>query len=155
MDSALHHGRPRHRVRRIGRSHGSALDQPAAAGCRPPPAPVEEARPLPVGTIVVAAKPLRYGMELSANDVREVPWPQGALPTGAYKTVAEVLAGNGKRVVLSAIEPNEPVLQPKITGPGQRSTLSALIDDGMGAVTVQVNEVIGASSSPAIASTSS
>jgi pilus assembly protein CpaB len=110
---------------------------------RPAAAPVEEARPLPVGTIVVAARPLRYGMELAASSIREVPWPDGALPAGAYKTVAEVLAGNGKRVVLSAIEPNEPVLQPKITGPGQRSTLSALIDDGMGAVTIQVNEVVG------------
>ena len=99
-----------------------------------PAAPVEEARPLPVGTIVVAAKPLRYGMELAASSIREVPWPEGTLPAGAYKTVAEVLAGNGKRVVLSAIDPNEPVLQPKITGPGQRSTLSALIDDGIGAV---------------------
>ena len=93
------------------------------AGCRPPAGTSSKARPLPVGTIVVAAKPLRYGM-----DIRERR-PRGALAarrpaTGAYKTVAEVLAGNGKRVVLSAIEPNEPVLQPKITGPGQRSTLS-------------------------------
>jgi pilus assembly protein CpaB len=106
-------------------------------------APVAQSAPMPTNTIVVAAQPLRYGMELSARNLREVPWPSDTLPAGAYKTAAELLAGNGKRVVLSAIEPNEPVLQPKITGPGQRGTLSALIDEGMGAVTVHVNEVIG------------
>ena len=106
-------------------------------------APVAQSEPIPTSTVVVAAKPLRYGMELAANNLREVPWPSSTLPAGAYKSVAELLAGNGKRVVLGAIEPNEPVLQAKITGPGQRGTLSALIDEGMGAVTVHVNEVLG------------
>jgi pilus assembly protein CpaB len=99
--------------------------------------------PVPTGTIVVAAAPLRYGTELSERQLREAPWASEKLPAGAYKTIAEVLAGNGKRVVLSAIEANEPVLQSKVTGPGQRGTLSALIEDGMGAVTVHVNEVVG------------
>jgi pilus assembly protein CpaB len=99
--------------------------------------------PAPTGTIVVAAAPLRYGMELSERQLREMPWASETLPAGAYKTVAEVLAGNGKRIVLSAMEANEPILQTKITGQGQRGTLSALIESGMGAVTVHVNEVVG------------
>ena len=33
------------------------------------------------------------------------------------------------------IEPNEPILALKITGPGQRATLSALVQKGMKAVT--------------------
>jgi pilus assembly protein CpaB len=41
------------------------------------------------------------------------------------------------------MEPNEPVLQGKITGDGQRATLSALLEEGMGAVTIQVDEVVG------------
>ena len=45
--------------------------------------------------------------------------------------------------MLTAIEPNEPVLSSKITGPGQRATLSALLRDGMKAVTVRVNDVDG------------
>jgi pilus assembly protein CpaB len=51
--------------------------------------------------------------------------------------------GPGKRIVLAAIEPNEPILRTKITGPGQRATLSAVIDPGMRAVTVRVNDVEG------------
>ena len=49
----------------------------------------------------------------------------------------------GKRVVLTAIEPNEPVLSSKITGPGQRATLSAMLRDGLKAVTMRVNDVDG------------
>jgi len=45
--------------------------------------------------------------------------------------------------VLSAIEVNEPVLALKITGPGQRATLSALVKPGMKAVTIRVNDVEG------------
>ena len=45
--------------------------------------------------------------------------------------------------MLTAIEANEPILSSKITGPGQRATLSAMIADGMRAVTIRVNDVEG------------
>ena len=45
--------------------------------------------------------------------------------------------------MLAAIEPNEPVLALKITGAGQRATLSALVRPGMKAVTIRVNDVDG------------
>ena len=50
---------------------------------------------------------------------------------------------HGKRIVLASIERNEPILRTKITGPGQKATLSAVIQDGMRAVTVRVNDVEG------------
>ena len=37
-------------------------------------------KPINTRTIVVAAKPLRYGNDLTAQALREVPWPEGALP---------------------------------------------------------------------------
>jgi pilus assembly protein CpaB len=106
--------------------------------------PVTIAAPsVPVATIVVAAQALRYGDELSASQLREMPWPAGDMPKGAFKTRDELMQGKERRVVLAPMEPNELVLDSKITGPGQRSTLSALMEEGMGAVTVQVNEVVG------------
>jgi len=45
--------------------------------------------------------------------------------------------------VLTPIETNEPVLASKITGPGQRATLSAVLKDGMKAFTIRVNDVDG------------
>ena len=96
-----------------------------------------------MSTIVVAAKPLRYGMELSDTDLKEVPWQVNAIPEGTFRTKAELLQGKDKRSVLSSIEANEPILEWKITGPGQRASLSALIQEGMTAVTVKVNEILG------------
>jgi pilus assembly protein CpaB len=99
-------------------------------------------KPTTTRTIVVAAKPLRFGTELTAPLLREIPWSQDAVPTGAFTSVSQLLTG-GKRVVLSAIEQNEPVLALKVTGAGQRATLSSLVGDGMKAVTIRVNDVEG------------
>jgi pilus assembly protein CpaB len=96
----------------------------------------------PVSTIVIAAERLPYGTELAANHMREIAWPADALPGGAFAKISDVL-GAGKRVVLSPVEANEPLLAVKMTGPGQRATLSALVGEGMKAVTVRVNDVEG------------
>src|SRR3984893_11747798 len=93
-------------------------------------------------TIVVAGKPLRFGNERSAAMLHEIPWSQESLPAGTFAKISDVLSG-GKRVVLAAIEVNEPILSVKITGPGQRATLSAVLHDGMKAVTIRVSDVEG------------
>jgi pilus assembly protein CpaB len=92
-------------------------------------------------TIVVATAPLRFGSHLSADNLREVAWPDDAIPAGTYTSIADLTAG--KRIVLASIEKNEPILRTKVTGPGQKATLSAVIQDGMRAVTVRVNDVEG------------
>jgi len=97
--------------------------------------------PAPERSIVVAARPLRFGEQLTASALRELPWPQEALPAGAFGKIADLIAA--KRVVLTPMEPNEAVLASKVTGPGQRATLSAVLDPGMTAVTVRVNDVEG------------
>ena len=97
--------------------------------------------PPPSRTLVVANRPLRFGDELNASALREVAWPQDALPAGAFGKIADITAA--KRVVLMPIDVNEAILATKITGPGQRATLSAVLGDGMKAVTVRVNDVEG------------
>ena len=97
---------------------------------------------IPTQTIVVASKPLRFGNELSTMSLREIAWPEGSVPAGAFNKISDVMA-EGRRVVLTAIEANEPILASKITGPGQRATLSAVLREGMKAVTVRVNDVEG------------
>src|SRR5882757_2093624 len=93
-------------------------------------------------TIVVAKQPLRFGAELNASMLQEIAWPAEARPAGAFAKIEDLLSG-GRRVVLAAIEENEPVLSLKVTGAGQRATLSALVKPGMKAVTVRVNDVEG------------
>ena len=88
------------------------------------------------------AKPLRFGTELGATSLREIAMAGGGVPAGAFNTISGA-DSNGRRVVLTPIEPNEPVLASKITGSGQRATLSAVMRDGMKAVTIRVNDVDG------------
>jgi pilus assembly protein CpaB len=98
-------------------------------------------RSAPAHTIVVAARPLRFGDELTSRSLREVAWPADALPAGAFAKIADVISD--KRVVLMPIDTNEAILAAKITGPGQRATLSGVLAKDMKAVTVRVNDVEG------------
>ena len=59
----------------------------------------------PAHTIVVASQPLRFGDDVSARALREVPWPSDALPAGAFSKISELTAD--KRVVVMPIEVNE------------------------------------------------
>lgn len=99
-------------------------------------------KPAATSTIVVASRPLQYGVELDSSMLREMAWPAESTPAGAFAKVSDLLSA-GKRVVLTPIEPNEPVLAVKVTGPGQRATLSALVGEGMKAVTIRVTDVEG------------
>jgi pilus assembly protein CpaB len=114
------------------------LNNQASMQARNAPKPTQVASQ----TVVVAKQPLRFGTELNASMLQEVPWPSDSLPAGAFTKISEVMSG-GRRVVLAAIEANEPVLALKITGAGQRATLSALVKPGMKAVTIRVNDVEG------------
>ena len=101
------------------------------------------AAPAKVGSIVVASQPLRFGMELNSTNLREIDWPTGSVPIGAFASIGELIKSGERRVVLSAIEPNEPILKAKVTGPGQRASLSAVIEPGKKAITIRVNDVFG------------
>jgi pilus assembly protein CpaB len=101
-----------------------------------------QAKPVSTRKVVVAKSPLRFGNPLTAQVLREVEWPNDAVPQNSFSSIVELTAGD-KRVVLTSMETNEPVVGTKITGPGQKATLSAIIDDGMKAVTIRVNDVGG------------
>ncbi|AZO09689.1 Flp pilus assembly protein CpaB [Mesorhizobium sp. M3A.F.Ca.ET.080.04.2.1] len=94
-------------------------------------------------TVVVAAVALKFGDTLSEDKLQEIAWPAGAVPAGAFRTTKDLLAGQGSKQALQTIGVNEPVLAGKITGPGQRATLSAVLGEGMKAVSIRVNDVLG------------
>jgi pilus assembly protein CpaB len=94
------------------------------------------------GTIVVAATPLTFGAQLTGENLDEIPWSTRALPEGAFATKQEVLK-EGRRMALASITHNEPILRSKITAPGQRATLSSILEPGKRAVTVRVDDVRG------------
>ena len=113
-----------------------AARQPVAVAAPAAPA-------LEVTTVVVARSPLRFGNRIGSQHVKEVDWPASAVPPGAFTSIEEFLGEEGERVVLQAMEENEPVLASKVTGGGERASLSAIIEPGMRAVTIRVNDVLG------------
>lgn len=92
--------------------------------------------------VVVAKKELRFGEPLSPDFLTVVDWPKGAKPDGSFTSIAD-LSKDGARVVLTPMAANEPILSWKISGPGARASLSALVDEGMRAVTVNVTPTTG------------
>ena len=97
----------------------------------------------PKNYIVVAAEPLRYGTELTKDNLKRIEWPLAAVPRGAIADISELLSRKGKPVALSFMEIGEPVLIRKITGPGQRASLSAMLQEQTKAVSIRVNAVLG------------
>src|SRR5499433_1546578 len=96
----------------------------------------------PASHIVVAAEPLAYGEAVTADNVSEIPWYTKTLPDGAFATKDDLLDG-GRRTVLYPLKRGEPLLRSKVTGPGQRASLAAVLEEGKRAVTVRVDDVRG------------
>jgi pilus assembly protein CpaB len=89
--------------------------------------------------IVVAALPVSIGAKLTEVDLRLAPWPRGIPIEGSFQKVSDVV---GRGVVVPLV-PNEPVLSSKLAASGSGAGLMATIPDGMRAVSVKVNDVIG------------
>ncbi|MEQ1715007.1 MAG: Flp pilus assembly protein CpaB [Hyphomicrobium sp.] len=102
-----------------------------------------EAPSIALTTVVSAKSDLVFGNAITADQLVETKWPEDNVPAGSYKTVAELFGEQQNRVVLEAIRANEPILRGKVSGPGQRATLSNMIGNGMKAVSIKINEVAG------------
>jgi pilus assembly protein CpaB len=93
--------------------------------------------------VAVAAVPLEYGTELTREKVRLVNYPNTSIPADSFHSLNEILPPGQKRVVLTAIQPNEAILAPKISMPGQGASIAALLPAGMRATSVRINDVSG------------
>ncbi|MEM7776471.1 MAG: Flp pilus assembly protein CpaB [Pseudomonadota bacterium] len=105
------------------------------------PKPEPKAAPLPVPKIVVAVKPLAFGALVTRDAVKEVPRPNGLVPVGSYQSAAQLI--NERRMVLSFIAKDEPILKSRLGAPGDHASLSKLIAPGMTAVAIRVDAVRG------------
>ena len=76
------------------------------------------------------------------KDVRQIDWPAQSSPEGAFASFAE-LTKEGRRIALSPLVRDEPIIASKVSAPDQRASLSTLIEKGKRAVTVAVDDVRG------------
>jgi Flp pilus assembly protein CpaB len=87
--------------------------------------------------LVVAAKTLKAGTQLTSMDVKTIPWPASELPKGNYSKVEEVTGST----VFDAIGEGEPILASRLAS--GKSAGGAGVPSGMRAVSVHVTDSTG------------
>jgi pilus assembly protein CpaB len=97
------------------------------------------AKSMPTIQVVVSSKPLPLGTRLQAGDLRLVTWPAAQPVQGMFTRVEDCV----NRAVITSMVENEPLLEGKLASKDGGAGLSATIPDGMRAVSVSVNDVIG------------
>jgi pilus assembly protein CpaB len=89
--------------------------------------------------VVAAARELPTGTRVSAADLKTVPWPNSAPVAGAFTKVDDVV----NRGVVVSVQENEPLTEAKLAPIEAGAGITPVIPDGMRAISVRVNEVIG------------
>jgi pilus assembly protein CpaB len=93
----------------------------------------------PTQPVVVAAADLQLGAELKKEDLQVVQFPAGKTPEGTFAKVDEIV---GRGLIVPIVK-NEPILKAKLASKEAGSGLPPVIPEGMRAVSVRVNEVVG------------
>src|SRR5215210_4773339 len=89
--------------------------------------------------IVLSARNLPVGSVVTERDVKIVSWPGDAVPTGYIRSVKDAVG----RGVITPVAENEPLLEAKVSTKDAGGGLPIIIRDGMRAVSVRVDEIIG------------
>ena len=90
-------------------------------------------------TIVLSARHLPVGSVVTERDVKVVSWPGEAVPSGYIRSVKDAVG----RGVITPVAENEPLLEAKVSTKDAGGGLPIIIRDGMRAVSVRVDEIIG------------
>ena len=89
--------------------------------------------------VVVAAQPLTMGTRLDPNQLRVVSWPSRNPVAGSFSDPKELV----NRGVIVPIAENEPITMTKVASLEAGAGLPPVIPEGMRAISVRVNEVVG------------
>ncbi len=102
---------------------------------------------VPTVGVLVSTRALKYGEQLTAEDVRVVEWPENAIPEGTFSemTVLFPETGDNKRFVLRAMEKDEAIMEVKVTKPGELAGLTSRLEKGMRAFAISVDVASGVS----------
>jgi pilus assembly protein CpaB len=89
--------------------------------------------------VVVLRQRVALGTKLTQADLRVTAWPRSVALQGAFHDPAEAVG----RGVLIPMDANEPVVESKLAPKNAGAGLMTTIPEGMRAVSVKVNDVIG------------
>jgi len=102
---------------------------------------------VPTVGVYIATGPLKYGQRLTREDVRQVSWPENAIPEGSFIEEAALFPENSDdmRVVLRAMEKDEAIMAVKVTEPGADIGLTSQLERGSRAFAIRVDVSSGVS----------
>lgn len=89
--------------------------------------------------VVLTARSLPVGAVLTERDLKVVSWPGDAVPSGYIRSIPDAVG----RGIITPVAENEPLLASKVSTKDAGGGLPIIIKDGMRAVSVRVDEVIG------------
>jgi pilus assembly protein CpaB len=89
--------------------------------------------------VVVAATNIPFGSRIEATQIKLIEWPKSSVPEHAFYELQPLVGKVTQRSFIS----NEILLKPFIKEHLGGSTLSALITEGMRAMSVRVNDIVG------------
>jgi pilus assembly protein CpaB len=100
----------------------------------------------PTVEVFAVNKPKAYGETLAREDLIPILWQQDALPEGVFTDIALLFPeGEDPRVVLRPMEKFEPVLEIKVTKPGEEAGITSRLDRGTRAFAISVDVSSGVS----------
>jgi pilus assembly protein CpaB len=97
------------------------------------------AKPVATHQIVVAASALQLGTRVEANNLRLMPWPADEPVAGAFTRIEDC----ANRALITPVVANELILESKLAQKESGAGLPATIPQGMRALSVAVNDVVG------------
>ena len=97
------------------------------------------APPPPKSEYVAVVSNMEAGQAIRAENLRMVDWPASVPLLGAFKA-PEPLVG---RVVMYPLAAGEPILERELSSPGAGSGITVKIPDGMRAISLRTDEVVG------------
>jgi pilus assembly protein CpaB len=89
--------------------------------------------------IVVAAVPLQLGTRIDANNLKTIAWPSGEPVAGTFTRIEDC----ANRALITPVAANELIIESKLASLEAGAGLPATIPEGMRAMSVAVNEVVG------------
>lgn len=90
-----------------------------------------------IARVVAAAKPLQLGHRLAASDLKLITLEQADVPSGSFQKMEDVT----NRALVAPVTAGDLILDARLAAKGAGDGLTAVIEPGMRAVAVQVNEV--------------
>jgi pilus assembly protein CpaB len=92
-----------------------------------------------ISQVVVAAEKLPLGTRLEESHLRAIAWPANSVPEGTFSNTGELV---GRGIILPVVA-NEVIVESKLAPREAGAGLTTAIPEGMRAVAVKVNDVIG------------